>query len=763
MQELGEAYQAQLEGHVYSRRPVVPFFSTVISKAIVEAAKLDPLYWRTNLESPVLFYGAIKKILSEPTQDHLFVEVGPHSALAGPLRQIFQTTTTEKLPTYIPTLVRDGDGTKSLLTTLGQLHLQAVPIDFAAVTSGRRVLTDLPTYPWRHDRNYWSESRVTREWRMREFPRHELLGARILEGNGLEPTWRNMLRLEDVPWLQDHKIVDDIVFPCAGYVAMVGEAIRQITGTKDFTLRRVTIKTALVMQESKGVEVMTSLRPVRLTITLDSIWYDFSIFSYNGTSWIKHCVGQARAGSEQAPQPRIIEKLARDVAAPAWYQAMKRTGLNYGPSFQGLEAISAHPSRGTAVASLLDRYRPFESAYQLHPTTVDHCLQLLTVAASKGIARNLTTLCVPTTIEELYIHQGSPEMQAEAIASSTPNGTIHGDAIIMADGEVVFHLKGGEFSPLEGSDPTESPDTVAAARLEWKADINFVPAESLIHPYKKVRDSAVKLERLALLCMLETRHRVSSVDTNIDHLKKYRSWLDLQAARAQKGEYVLVHEAKEFANLSQEERLALIESANKDMEQMLGAEISKVLLRIVEYCQAMFEGTFEPIEILLRDDGLQSIYNFYQDMWDCRAYFALHGHAKPNLRILEIGAGTGGTTASVLKDLTAHFGERMYSKYTYTDISAGFFVAAKERFKDYQNIQYAILDISKDPISQGFEAESYDLILASNVNAQPIINALVIVANPIIFRCFMRRLVLARPFGTSENCFILAASSFFKN
>lgn len=85
------------------------------------------------------------------------------------------------------------------------------------------------------------------------------------------------------------------------------------------------------------------------------------------------------------------------------------------------------------------------------------------------------------------------------------------------------------------------------------------------------------------------------------------------------------------------------------------------------------------------------------------------------MRVLEIGAGTGGTTTNLLSGLQSEFGERLYSKYSYTDISSGFFVGAKERFKDHPNIEFSVLDISKDPLEQGFEEESYDLILAANV------------------------------------------------
>lgn len=52
---------------------------------------------------------------------------------------------------------------------------------------------------------------------------------------------------------------------------------------------------------------------------------------------------------------------------------------------------------------------------------------------------------------------------------------------------------------------------------------------------------------------------------------------------------------------------------------------------------------------------------------------------------------------------------------SYTDISSGFFSAAQQRFADYKAMEFKILDISLDPLEQGFEANSYDLIIASNV------------------------------------------------
>ena len=81
------------------------------------------------------------------------------------------------------------------------------------------------------------------------------------------------------------------------------------------------------------------------------------------------------------------------------------------------------------------------------------------------------------------------------------------------------------------------------------------------------------------------------------------------------------------------------------------------------------------------------------------------------LRVIEVGAGTGSATASVLPELPAGRFD-----YMYTDISAGFFSEAEARFGDGGgSIDYRPLDIEKDPIDQGFDSHGYDLIIASNV------------------------------------------------
>lgn len=129
--------------------------------------------------------------------------------------------------------------------------------------------------------------------------------------------------------------------------------------------------------------------------------------------------------------------------------------------------------------------------------------------------------------------------------------------------------------------------------------------------------------------------------------------------------------------------------------------------------RGIFTGTVDPLEVLLADDTLANVY-VYADQCDESQLFKALAHSKPNLRVLEIGAGTGGSTVNVLNMLSPG-GKALYSKYTFSDISSGFFMAARERFKSFPNIEYLPLDISQDPFEQGFDGRQYDLIIASNI------------------------------------------------
>jgi hypothetical protein len=326
------------------------------------------------------------------------------------------------------------------------------------------------------------------------------------------------------------------------------------------------------------------------------------------------------------------------------------------------------------------------------------------------MSRHLTKLSMPTEIEELYIGRCSEEIQVHVDAS------LSGKAIGIAGDEVVFQLKGLKWSLLKDQPRVEQfRDPHAGAHLVWKEDIDFAVPKNLIHPVASRKSDIVLCETIVILCALETLDRVASIKTQIPHLEKYRSWLEMQKRCAEHSENDILKDTQNLVKLSCEDRIALIDNTVDEMQSRDASAGSTLMVRILENATRIFNGAIQAIEVLHEDDALANLYD-YAYSWNCKDFIDLLSHSKPHMKILEVGAGTGATTAAALKDLTSVEGGRFYSKYTYTDISSGFFIAARERFKDFPNIEYVTLDISMDPISQGFEAESYDLILATNVS-----------------------------------------------
>ena len=116
--------------------------------------------------------------------------------------------------------------------------------------------------------------------------------------------------------------------------------------------------------------------------------------------------------------------------------------------------------------------------------------------------------------------------------------------------------------------------------------------------------------------------------------------------------------------------------------------------KVVDNIEGILSGQTDILEMLMADDTLTNLY-IEQDALNRSQSIRHMAHNKPNLCIFEVGAGTGAMTASILKDIVSPARQLLYSKYTFTDISSAFFVSAKDRFKNYRNIEYRVLDISK--------------------------------------------------------------------
>ncbi|EEU34613.1 uncharacterized protein NECHADRAFT_106233 [Fusarium vanettenii 77-13-4] len=683
-------------------------FSSVTTKPVDDSIR-DPSYWVKNLTSPVRFSPAVLNLLALKG-DSIFIEIGPHSTLAGPLRQ---TCSQVSRPChYVTTQSRGKDSFAAFLSAVGKLYQGGLEMDLTPMFSSGKAISGLPTYPWDHKESYWFESRISKAWRTRQYPDHCLLGSRILECTDAEPQWRNILHVEDEPWLVDHKLHDDIVFPFAGYIAVTGEAVRQLThaprGT-GYRLRHVVAQTALLLSDSAPTELMTSLHRQRLNDTDSSEWFEFSVSSYSGSTWVKHCTGQVSILDNARTRDWVPEVLPRKVDASRIYSRLASVGFIYGPSFRGLSNVTSAVSEELAFAQIINRDQQSHSPFTLHPATIDAGLQLLLVAQAKGLGRNLAELCVPTAIEELEIGPGADVMDAKAWKMYGVEPCVE-----FASGEkVAFRASGIQFHALGDDETPEGLDVHAAARLRWLPHFDFVDVSTLFTPPAASKSDSQLHEELGLHCILETAERVRYLQPCQPHFARFRDWINQQIGFAAAGNYKLVENPEKHVALPRAERLAKIEELTTLLLELPQKALIVGIRCLFDNIDKLFTGEADTLDILLQDNVLAQIYNVMT--FDYSKFLRLLVHTRPTLRVLELGAGTGGTTETILRNIVDVHGVPAYSTYTFTDISAGFFPAAKERFANASNLEFRVLDVSQDPLQQGFQEGSYDLIIAANV------------------------------------------------
>ncbi|KAF2710675.1 putative polyketide synthase [Pleomassaria siparia CBS 279.74] len=427
------------------RRPRTGMISSVTGE-VLEVNHLPCEYWSANLRQRVLFSTAITVLGTSEAFSSCksLVEIGPHSALSGPFKQIKKAHNLEQL-TYIPSLAREKNDTNQLLSVAGSLFLVNYPVDLDTVNSeilgfgtlaarkqrSRHLLVDLPPYQWNYSKQYWAEPRPSVEQRRITHARHDLLGRMVTGLSNTSRVWRNVLRQRDVTWLVDHKLGGTVIFPAAGHMSLAIEALRQVlensSGLLRFesvTLRDVDIKTALVVPDTDvGVEILVRFERLSPTPPGGRDWYSFHVESLVESEWTLHCQGRISAGHKHGPSqisPVEIKDLTQKVHGKRWYETFDRVGFNYGPNFQQVKTVQTnrkiHHAAGDVSILQESAVMKGESRYMIHPSSVDACLQLIIISIHRGRHKDVPYGVVPTRIEEATLTM--PDNEDIAIGSA---------------------------------------------------------------------------------------------------------------------------------------------------------------------------------------------------------------------------------------------------------------------------------------------------------------------------------------------------------
>ncbi|KAF3002248.1 t1pks [Neopestalotiopsis sp. 37M] len=500
----------------------VIFMSSVTGE--VKTRDFGPGYWTSNLVSKVRFCDAVQSLaryrdVDGSRRDIFFVEIGPHPALAGPVRQSMAASGNSRIEfDYQPTLERKKGAASTILGLMACLFERGAKLDVKSISSlapglqTANVLTNMPSYTWDHRTKHWHESRVSHQYRTRRNPYHDLLGVRSAESTSIQPRWRHMICLATLPWLAHHVVDSLVIFPGSGYLCMASEAMRQLS-SEQFPLKHlemlafhdISFLRALIIPElPRRVEVQLSLDPQ------PNLEYGFSfrISAFTDGHWNEYCSGLVEAvlmddksltrllpvESFLAEQPKFPgEAIDREKL----YEDLAEVGNVYGSSFNGIRSFTAAPDASQALSTVeIPDVAPLmpeghQAPHLIHPSTLDILLHTALPLVGRRLGRGSV---MPTHIDELLLSatDAMPRgpgsiFKALTTLNSSVNRTSHADIFVESELTPVLAASGIEMRSLGDEKSVGGDSTVTEGicyELDWIPDVDFVNKAASPSPAK---------------------------------------------------------------------------------------------------------------------------------------------------------------------------------------------------------------------------------------------------------------------------------------
>ncbi|MFL6118880.1 type I polyketide synthase, partial [Actinophytocola sp.] len=323
---------------ITARAPVVPFYSTVTGGWIADAGVVDGGYWYRNLRDQVRFGPAVADLLA--LGHGVFVEVSAHPVLVAPIGEIVDGTEVDAVVTG--SLRRDDGGPRRLLTSMAELFVRGVPLDWSGVLPPTPGRVDLPTYAFDHQ-HYWlhpAAAAVAPSVGLVGAD-HPLLGAVVRLPGSAGLVFTSRLSLRSHPWLADHEIGGVAVVPGAGLVEL---AVRAGDEAGCAVLDELVSSAPLVLPAHGGVRVQVALGGPGADGSRTVDVYSQREDADDGGTWTRHATGllsaapttQDRFDFTAWPPPGAREV---DLAAADLYDDLSARGFRHGPAFQAVRAL----------------------------------------------------------------------------------------------------------------------------------------------------------------------------------------------------------------------------------------------------------------------------------------------------------------------------------------------------------------------------------------------------------------------------------------
>ncbi|RSN71061.1 type I polyketide synthase [Actinomadura sp. WAC 06369] len=287
---------------IEAQAPTIPLLSTVTGEWISEVGEVDGDYWYRNLRNRVRFGPALSTLLD---QGHgVFVEVSAHPVLVQPISEIADDGV------VVGSLRRDDGGMRRLLTSMAELHVRGVDVDWTSVLPPASGRVDLPTYAFDH-RRYWLEparSASDAASLGQAAADHPLLGAVVGRPGSAGFTATSRWSAQSQRWFADHAVGEALVVPNA---ALVEVAVRLGDLAAVPVLDVLTVDAPVVLPRRGGRDVQAVVgEPDGATRRRSVEIYSRAADAPLDAAWTRHAHGTLAPAASPAPPPADTAEVA---------------------------------------------------------------------------------------------------------------------------------------------------------------------------------------------------------------------------------------------------------------------------------------------------------------------------------------------------------------------------------------------------------------------------------------------------------------------
>jgi acyl transferase domain-containing protein/acyl carrier protein len=759
-----DALRDELEAALQDLKPQsssIPFFSTV-TRTFANGEDLNASYWVRNARQTVWFAETIETLRREY---RVFLEVAPHAALTPDIEACLKWANDSART--IPTLRRDQDERSMLLRSLAALYTSGHAIQWQRLYRERGRQVRLPSYPWQRKR-YWIQSNgngtsATHSTHLR--PRSQSPTRHALLGHRLQTpvcTFEAQLSTDSLQHLNHHLIDGQVIFPAAGYMEMALAAAHEYFGHGPHTSRGMIFHRPLILT---GVP-----HTVQLTLTPDnSESATVQIFSLDDAtstpSWTLLASGiiakaRIQANVEQISLDHLRAGFDDEASIQEFGSRLANYGFDTAREIRGLQRLWQKNGEALAQLRLPPELINQLHEYHLHPLLLNTALQTLLAALPEDGEDDGDDVFLSTGVERFTFHT-SPGAELWSHVTVMPyhaSDRIHRKVDVRlynSEGVVIAEVLGLSLRRValrtlktENRSLSEYFYEVQwqPKQLRQRHDIstnlpvNVAELAQQLGPWsmqaierfglEHYRQIEPEVDALCLMYVVEALRELglnlhegaiseSQIET-IGILPQYRRLLD-RMIEILCEDRILIHAGDRFemghspknsSAASQWQTLIGEHPAYKAELTLLGRcgeSLAKILTGHSDSLELLFPGgSFEEAEHLYEASPFAQTFN---SMVEQAIRLALTKLVEgETVRVLEIGAGTGGASAYVLPLLPSG-----QTKYVFTDVSNLFLYKARQKFSDYNFVDYKLLDIEHDPKEQGFVEHQFDVVIASNV------------------------------------------------